>query len=73
MRVAGDPEHLGQRDQLRPRSDLGQDRVERLVGLPVADVCDADRRRADGDRPDQAEVLAVGRDDLVAVAQAEPV
>ena len=64
QRRARRPDHVRDGDQSRPRPDRGQDRL----GLRRHDD-DARTRRVQ--RPDQAEVLRVGRDDLVPRLEAE--
>ena len=59
------PDHLGKRQQARPRRDGCADRVR--VGLD-----DDDPRAGDGERPEQPEVLVGRRHDLVLRAQPEP-
>ena len=71
--MAVDPEDLRQRDQLRPRADLREDRLVRVRRRTVADARNPHGGRAHRERSDQAEVLRVGRDDLVALPEAEPV
>jgi hypothetical protein len=71
--VTVDPEDLGQRDQLRPRADLGENDLVGVRRRTVADARDPDGGGTHRQRSDQAEVLRVGRHDLVALSEPEPV
>ena len=62
---------MREREQPGPRADLGQDRLERLRGRAPVQVGDANASRRDRERADQAEVLRIGCDDLVAGLEAE--
>ena len=68
-----DPVHLRQRKELRLRRRLGDQRVEHVRDGLLARSHDPNRRAADGERPDQPEMLDVGRHDLVARAKRETV
>ena len=63
--VPGQPGDVGQREQPGPLPHLVEDRLQRLLGRPVADPRDAHARARCLERAEQAEVLAVRRDHLV--------
>ena len=52
-------------EQPRPRADLGEQAVDRLVAGRVLEPGDADARRRGDEGTKQAEVLGLGGDDLV--------
>ena len=62
---------MRQREQARARADLRQDRVEGLFSRQVAHGGDPHPGARGVQRAEQAEVLDVGRDDLVLGAEIE--
>ena len=69
-RAAGRCRSSRRRARRRSASSPGvtsaRDRVERLLGRPAAQPRDPDGRARGGERPEEPEMLDVGRDDLVA-------
>ena len=59
-------------DQLRPARDLSEHQRRRRLRTGVTDVSDPQPRRRCQERPEQPEVLDVGRDDLVLLGEPEP-
>ena len=72
QRIPRQPGNVRDGDQLRPARDLSEHQRRRRLRTGVTDVSDPQPRRRCQERPEQPEVLEVGRDDLVLLGEPEP-